>query len=74
MNKFFFIAITTTLLFFTLSVRAKEIYFGADLGIGLLDVGATQNAKKISDLSNSTVTTDYDSGAGVVRFYTGYNK
>ena len=47
MNKFFFIAITTTLLFFTLSVRAEDIYFGADLGIGLLDVGATENAKKI---------------------------
>ena len=72
MNKFLFITITTTLIFFTLSVRAEEIYFGADLGIGLLDAGVTENAKKISDLSNSDVSTDYDTGAGVARFYAAY--
>ena len=73
MNRYsLFIVIITTLLSFTLTVKAEEIYFGADLGIGLLDVGATKNAKKISDLSGSTVSTDYDTGAGVARFYTGY--
>ena len=72
MNKFLFITITTTLIFFTLSVRAEEIYFGADVGLGLLDAGVTENAKKISDLSNSDVSTDYDTGAGVARFYAAY--
>tara|TARA_A100001011_G_C14035115_1_gene725383 strand:+ start:224 stop:847 length:624 start_codon:yes stop_codon:yes gene_type:complete len=67
-----FIVIITTLLSFTLTAKSEEIFFGADIGIGILNVGAKENAKKISDLSGSTVSTDYDTGEGVARFYTGY--
>ena len=73
MNKYYFLnTLIVIVSFFTLPVNTKEISFGADLGIGFLDSGATENAKKISDLSGSDVSTDYDTGAGVARFYTGY--
>jgi len=58
-------------LFLTTNLKAEsnETSFGIDIGYGFLDIGADDTAQTIANLSGSTTTVSYDTGAWFGRFY-----
>ena len=54
------------------SAKADEISLGVDVGWGYLDIGADDTAQTIANLSGSTVTATYDTGAFFGRIYGEY--
>ena len=72
---FNFLKLTLCLFIFTLynfRASAEEITFGVDLGYGFLDIGADETAQTIANISGSTVTASYDTGAFFGRIYGDY--
>jgi len=57
---------------FNLKATANETNFGIDLGYGFVDIGADDTAQTIANLSGSTVTASYDTGAWFGRIYGDY--
>lgn len=71
--KFFYLIFTFLFLsIFCSKVIADEITIGVDLGYGFLDIGADNTAQTIANLSGSTVTASYDTGAWFGRIYGDY--
>lgn len=71
--KYFYI----TLFFLCFSIFcskliAEEVTLGVDVGYGFLDIGADDTAQTIANLSGSTVTASYDTGAWFGRIYGDY--
>ena len=59
-------------IFFTSAVKAEDISLGVDIGFGFLDIGADETAQTIANISGSTVTATYDTGAVFGRIYGEY--
>lgn len=61
-------------LVFTSPLFAKdgEISFGIDLGFGFADIGAEETGQAIANLTGSTTTVTYDTGALAGRIYMEY--
>ena len=55
-----------------LKASADEITVGIDVGYGFLDIGADDTAQTIANISGSTVTASYDTGAFFGRIYGDY--
>src|SRR6056300_454728 len=76
MSKFFIkiVLILTFLSMLSLGSKAEnnDITFGVDVGYGFLDIGADDTAQTIANLSGSTVTASYDTGAWFGRIYGDY--
>jgi len=76
MSKFFIkiVLILTFLSMLSLGTKAEnnDITFGIDVGYGFLDIGADDTAQTIANLSGSTVTASYDTGAWFGRIYGDY--
>ena len=60
------------ILFFSSLVKSDEISLGVDLGFGFIDIGADDTAQTIANLSGSTTTVTYDTGAWFGRVYGEY--
>ncbi|MDC0161664.1 hypothetical protein OAI94_00485 [bacterium] len=54
---------------FNIKAVAEEITIGIDFGFGFLDIGAEDTAQEIANISGSTVTASYDTGAWLGRVY-----
>ena len=65
----FVISIT---LIFSSFVKADSVSLGVDLGFGFIDIGADDTAQEIANISGSTVTASYDTGAWFGRIYGEY--
>ena len=50
---------------FCSKLLADEVTLGVDIGYGFLDIGADDTAQTIANISGSTVTASYDTGAGL---------
>lgn len=75
MKVFKFFYLTFTFLFisiFSSKLVADEVTFGVDVGYGFLDIGADDTAQTIANISGSTVTVSYDTGAWFGRIYGDY--
>ena len=76
MSKFFIkiVLILTFLSMLSLGSKAEnnDITFGVDVGYGFLDIGADDTAQTIANISGSTVTASYDTGAWFGRVYGDY--
>lgn len=59
-------------LIFSSFVKADSISLGVDLGFGFIDIGADDTAQEIANISGSTVTASYDTGAWFGRIYGEY--
>lgn len=59
-------------LIFSSFVKADSISLGVDLGFGFMDIGADDTAQEIANISGSTVTVSYDTGAWFGRIYGEY--
>ena len=71
--KFFYLSLVFLFLsIFCSRVVAEELTFGIDVGYGFLDIGADSTAQEIANISGSTVTATYDTGAWVGRIYGDY--
>ena len=68
-----FFLILFLFLSYNLFARERESHFGIDGGYAFLDIGATETAQRIANLSGSTVTVSYDEGAWVGRIYGDYS-
>jgi hypothetical protein len=74
-NIFKYFYLTSVFLFLSIfcsKLVADEITFGVDVGYGFLDIGADETAQTIANLSGSTVTASYDTGAFFGRIYGDY--
>ena len=60
------------ILFFSSLVKSDEISLGVDLGFGFIDIVADDTAQTIANLSGSTTTVTYDTGAWFGRVYGEY--
>ena len=73
MKKSFLISLFLSLIMFTFTnAKASELSLGADLGFGFIDIGADDTAQTIANISGSTVTASYDTGAWFARLYGEY--
>ena len=72
-TKYFYLTIIFLFLsIFCSKLVADEVTFGVDVGYGFLDIGADDTAQTIANLSGSTVTASYDTGAWFGRIYGDY--
>ena len=72
MNKNFFIYLFFSIVIIlssNLKAEDSEFTLGIDIGYGFLDIGAEDTAQTIANLSGSTTTVTYDTGAFVGRIY-----
>ena len=71
--KYFYLTLSFLFLsIFCSKLVADEVTFGVDVGYGFLDIGADDTAQTIANLSGSTVTASYDTGAWFGRIYGDY--
>ena len=72
-SKFFYLIFTFLFLsIFCSKLMAEKVTIGVDVGYGFLDIGADDTAQTIANLSGSTVTASYDTGAWFGRIYGDY--
>ena len=72
-SKYFYLIFTFLFLsIFCSKLMAEKVTFGVDVGYGFLDIGADDTAQTIANLSGSTVTASYDTGAWFGRIYGDY--
>ena len=71
-KSFYLTFIFLFLSIFCSKLVAYEVTFGVDAGYGFLDIGADDTAQTIANLSGSTVTASYDTGAWFGRIYGDY--
>jgi len=76
MQSFFkYFYLTLVFLFFSVfcsKLLADEVTLGVDIGYGFMDIGADDTAQTIANISGSTVTASYDTGAWFGRVYGDY--